>query len=262
MAPPRLVRRHTSYKRYDNLSRMSQWRRRKRNANQAFCDVNLFRYSSASSREAMRDVQALNEPASSGEVSDSATNQCSPKPERVETSANSNRSHSLVSDNIQDALGNSAVLETAETLEGQQEEPVGCSEINLRQVLAEWAVSETKVPKKSISRLLDRIHVFFSDLPVTYNGLLPKPQLHYEDMGDGGRYCHFPNWTAALAKFLCYHCQGLYGTKEYFLIINVDGLPLFKGSPDFKLYPILVSVYGVIMRPICAGRMRKCVASS
>lgn len=40
---------------------------------------------------------------------------------------------------------------------------------------------------------------------------------------------------------------------EYELVVNVDGLPIFNKSPDFKLYPILVIIKGIETRPICAG---------
>ena len=40
---------------------------------------------------------------------------------------------------------------------------------------------------------------------------------------------------------------------EYHVIINIDGLPLFEHSPDYKIYSILVSIYKTKMQPICAG---------
>ena len=50
----------------------------------------------------------------------------------------------------------------------------------------------------------------------------------------------------------------------YFLLINVDGLPLFRNSLDYKLYPILVSMsyFGFSMRLLCAGRPIYCSMKS
>ena len=66
------------------------------------------------------------------------------------------------------------------------------------------------------------------------------------------QYVHFQNWLIALKKILCCFYGNLQGTVEYSLLINIDGLPLFQ-SPDFKLYPVLVTVYGCKMRPLCVG---------
>ena len=66
-----------------------------------------------------------------------------------------------------------------------------------------------------------------------------------------GLYVHFYNWLTSLKEVLCYFHGHLQKTVDYTLLINIDGLPLFH-SPDFKLYPILITVYGIKMRPLWA----------
>lgn len=66
-------------------------------------------------------------------------------------------------------------------------------------------------------------------------------------MGEG-EYVHLPNWIPSLKDML-----PLCNSFTYNLIVNIDGLPLFSSSPNHKLYPILVSLYKVKMRPLCAG---------
>ena len=124
----------------------------------------------------------------------------------------------------------------------------------ITEIIKNWAINEVNVPKSSISRLLVGLHSIHNELPKSFKTLLPNPQLLFEPMQDG-RYVHFPNWTTCLRKLL-FHIYGSSdntGTVDYFLIVNVDGLPLFRHSPDFKLYPILVTIFGFKMRPLCAG---------
>ena len=44
-------------------------------------------------------------------------------------------------------------------------------------------------------------------------------------------------------------CNGF----TYKLIVNIDGLPLFSSTPNYKLYPILFFLDKVKTRPLCAG---------
>nr|CAB3260130.1 transposase domain-containing protein [Phallusia mammillata] len=119
-------------------------------------------------------------------------------------------------------------------------------------IISNWALKEVNVPKSSVSRLLKALQPVLPDLPLSYKSLLPKPNLHFMQMGDG-KYVHLHNWMSSLKKLLLYSYRDMQGTVKYNLIINIDGLPLFKHSPDFKIYPILISVYKLRMRPICAG---------
>ena len=79
-------------------------------------------------------------------------------------------------------------------------------------------------------------------------------ELVYENMLHG-EYCHFSNWTSALKTLSNFYFKdSKCGNRiTNFLLINTDGLPLCRHSPDCKLYPILVSIYGIGMRPLCAG---------
>ena len=69
----------------------------------------------------------------------------------------------------------------------------------------------------------------------------------------GGLYVHFPNWKKALANVLGQNHTTSSGNIPYTLLINIDGLPLFKHSPDYKIFPILCSVYKAKSRPITIG---------
>ncbi|XP_078487633.1 uncharacterized protein LOC144745451 [Ciona intestinalis] len=111
---------------------------------------------------------------------------------------------------------------------------------------------ETNVPKAAVSRLLVRLQPLYPDLPCSIKYLLARPKLIYTNM-EGGLYVHFNNWIPALKNILLYNYHQLCGEVSYCLLVNIDGLPLFKHSPDYKLYPILVSVYKLSMRPICVG---------
>lgn len=69
----------------------------------------------------------------------------------------------------------------------------------------------------------------------------------------GGHYVHFPNWISGLKKVI--KESGLPQNKsdsKIDLLINNDGLPLFRHSPDYNLHPILITVHGIQSRPVCA----------
>ena len=119
---------------------------------------------------------------------------------------------------------------------------------SVTEIIATWALNEPNIPKASVSRLLKRLKCIHKELPTSFKTLLPSPKLSYVSMMQG-QYVHFQNWVIALKKVLCYFYGNAHGTVEYSLLINIDGLPLFQ-SPDFKLYPILVTVYGCKRRPI------------
>ena len=125
---------------------------------------------------------------------------------------------------------------------------------SITQIIKNWAINEVNVPKSAVSRLLASLHSIHKELPKSFKTLLPSPHLLYEPMQEG-RYVHFPNWTSCLKQMLLhiYGPSNNIGVVSYFLIVNVDGLPLFQHSPDFKLYPILLTIYGFKMRPLCAG---------
>ena len=127
---------------------------------------------------------------------------------------------------------------------------------SVTQIIKNWALNEINVPKASISRLLAHLHPIHNEPPKSFKTLLPNPRLSFQPMQEG-QYVHFFNWSLCLKKLIL-HIHGSsdsYGTgiKKYYLVVNVDGLPLFQHSPDFKLYPILITIYGCKMRPLCAG---------
>ena len=119
----------------------------------------------------------------------------------------------------------------------------------IKQIITTWALNEVRVPKSSISSLLKGLHTIHNELPKSFKTLLLRPKLIYKSML-AGKYVYFPNWLSALTNALVYF-YGHLRDVEFFLLVNVDGLPLFGHSPDYKLYPILVSLYRCKMRPIC-----------
>lgn len=111
-----------------------------------------------------------------------------------------------------------------------------------------WVLGESNVPRSAVTRLLKLLQPLHPSLPATIDGLLERPHLTYEVMCDTGCYVYFKNWLRALKQLL-----SCISETSYSLLVNVDGLPLFKSSPNYKLYPILVLVRGLSSRPICAG---------
>ena len=121
---------------------------------------------------------------------------------------------------------------------------------SVRDSLLQWALKEPNVPRCAISRLLQVLQKFHPSLPRTAAALFrDPPNLVLEDM-NGGEYVHIPNWTDSLKAVLRNQTSGSLPNK---LLVNVDGVSLFDGSPNFKTYPILVKVKGIRSRPICAG---------
>ena len=124
---------------------------------------------------------------------------------------------------------------------------------SITNILKTWALSETNVPKSSVLNLLKQLHRIYNELPKSFYSLLPRPQLSYQNMQED-LYVHFPNWTKCLKDALCYFYRNLINETAIEYLINIDGLPLFEHSPDYIIYPILVSIYiKQKMQPICAG---------
>ena len=116
--------------------------------------------------------------------------------------------------------------------------------LTVTQIIRNWALAEINVPKASVSKLLSQLYTVHDELPKSFKTLLTKQKLLYKPMQEG-LYCHFPDWTSSLKKLLT-HMQKLSCNADdmnYYLLVNIDGLPLFNHSPDLKLYPILVSIY-------------------
>ena len=117
-------------------------------------------------------------------------------------------------------------------------------------IIRDWALAERNVPRSAITNLLKVLQPLHSSLPLSAETLISRPSLTFENMVEEGAYVYFANWTTTLREFLqnCWKSD-----KPYTLLINIDGLPLFKSSPNYKLYPVLVMVKGVASRPICAA---------
>jgi len=120
------------------------------------------------------------------------------------------------------------------------------------QILVDWALTEPNVPKQAISRLRKNLDCVLPEVPCFHSSLIGQPQLNYARMCNG-EYRHFPNWMESLKSLLMFQFNSCTGAVNYYLLINCDGLPLFRHSLDYKLYPMLVSLLGVSMRPLFAG---------
>ena len=132
------------------------------------------------------------------------------------------------------------------------------NKISLKQAIARWANAEPSMSMQAISRLLQSLHDFDTFIPSSEKTLFPRQKLDILSMGDG-KYIYIANWVLSLRDIL--------STSEllrnhYTILVNVDGLPLFKSSGNNKFYPILVSVLKINHRPICCGIYSTCESSN
>ncbi|CAK8697393.1 unnamed protein product [Clavelina lepadiformis] len=244
------------YKRYEELSRQQKWKRRK------ICE---------------KDKQCQNEPNLENSMSSSLSNKsvgCVPNFVENETTSSCDESVSCVSTSADSSVNNltSSSDESAscssistdtsnegcdfiETTSFHPNEKVDSpsaqisENVTMRQAIINWVILEKNVPNSAVTRLLHQLRNVNNSLPCSYKTLLPPPRLQYETMA-GGSYVHLSNWKKGLQDILS---SNVNHQTVYHLIINIDGLPLFKSSPNYKLYPILISLYKVPMRPLCAG---------
>ena len=113
-------------------------------------------------------------------------------------------------------------------------------------------MKEVNVSKSSVTSLLKGLNYFNLQLPSRFSGLLPYPRLVYTPIL-GGKYVHIMQDSLLTILSSYYNYEDCPKVIEYYVIVNIDGLPLFKHSPDYKLYPILIQVYKIPMRPISVG---------
>jgi hypothetical protein len=128
-----------------------------------------------------------------------------------------------------------APVET-ETSESEGEEEVQEEVIPLADRLSEWA-SSLKVNHAQISGLLDILHHDHPDLPKDPRTLL-RTNVSFDvlDVADG-QYYHFGIKNNVITQ-LELDPENLENLQEISLLINIDGLPIFKSSPG-QLWPIL-----------------------
>ena len=119
-------------------------------------------------------------------------------------------------------------------------------------IISVWALNETNIPKSAISHLITMMQPLHKDLPQTYQTLLPPSKLTYSQINEA---VYFPTYKSSLCELLqkCYKRNSRNKIFYFCLLINIDGLLLFKHSPDLKFYPILVSLYDISIKPLCAG---------
>lgn len=111
-------------------------------------------------------------------------------------------------------------------------------EEKIERVVTEWSTEDKTVSNSSITRLLKKFREYYPSIPKWYATLRRKSfgQIQYSSMRNG-TYAHFPDWYQNMASYLEY--TG-FQSNEVEIIINIDGIPLFKDSRRYHAYPILV----------------------
>jgi len=282
----------TSYKHFKNLSRQQQWRRYRRvRKKTASCDQDItiptFACTSSSddlgcsSNKHDTAVISLDNDDSTTSTRDafcattdiffdSATNSDESSSEiccdnviydedstgedflAATTSENEHTSTSFMTGNETSLLNGIAVPVTNGALASMTDlSKSRTHSLSPLQSITAWCVLEPNVPHAAVTRLLQSLYKFHPELPKTYQTLLPKPDLQYEPMEEG-LYVHMPNWITSLKEMLN-SIRSDSNNVNYSIVVNVDGLPLFKSTPNYKLYPILITIHNIKMRPICVG---------
>ena len=127
----------------------------------------------------------------------------------------------------------------------------GINDLSLLDSITAWSVLESNVPHAAVTRLLLSLNGFHPELPKTFHTLLPQPKLQHHPMGER-LYVHLPNWISSLKSVLT-NAKFNSQSPGYTLVVNIDGLPLFSSTPNYKLFPILITLHKIKMRPLCAG---------
>jgi hypothetical protein len=127
------------------------------------------------------------------------------------------------------------------------------SEWKLKIAITDWAVDEINVPADAITRLLKKVNKIFPSIPQDIRSLIEKPEPNSTIKIDHeAQYVHIKNWVASIRQHLELN-WAVGDEKEFSLAINIDGLPLFKNSAHFHLYPILVRVQEYPSKIFTAG---------
>ena len=250
----------STYRPYDKLSKSQRWRRKKeRNYHSEFnapiTHNSAFLSAETSSAESISSSSQKSTTLPSSKEEDS--NKCIIMNSLDKNSA----STSPVVCNVRTNLSNEDIAAVdrcnvtdsgpccAESINFKAKEVALTRKMSLRQDIASWALLEKNVPKTAIASLLKILSRYHEEIPLSVASLFPPSNLRYESMLKG-EYVHVANWIVSLKNLISYQAPE---TNLVHLLVNVDGLPLFKSSPDYRLYPILVKVLEIKSRPICVG---------
>ena len=111
---------------------------------------------------------------------------------------------------------------------------------DLTEKLAKWAV-ENNCTRSSINQLLKILRESGHILPKDSRTLLQTPQVIITEDRCNGTYKYF----GMKKQLIHFHKESLSDLSHINLIVNVDGVPLFKSSPQ-QFWPILVSVENLV----------------
>ena len=132
-----------------------------------------------------------------------------------------------------------------------------CSE-HLKMCLSSWLTEEKNINEMAVGRLLKKLHPYFPMLPLSSSSLLSsnlkETNISIVPMGPG-EYSHF-DWIPCIRNIVeSMPTETLQSLTDYKLdlLVNVDGLPLYKNSNKYTAYPILVSCLQIPDYVICVG---------
>lgn len=108
--------------------------------------------------------------------------------------------------------------------------------IDIRPSLQSWAVCHNIT--SDLLKLLQQ-HQCFSDLPVDSRSLLQTPRKTILFSVKPGQYCSF-DWIKSIQEIIL-NSSEVIENNTILLQINIDGIPLYKGSAH-QFWPILGSV--------------------
>ena len=158
------------------------------------------------------------------------------------SSSTSDTVRTLVDDNRLSSHSNKEDLDEFLDIDGtiENDSPESESDVeeqcDLTEKLAKWAV-ENNCTRSSINQLLQILRESGHILPKDSRTLLQTPQVIITEDKCNGTYKYF----GMKEQLIHFHKESLSHLSHINLIVNVDGVPLFKSSSQ-QFWPILVSV--------------------
>ena len=162
------------------------------------------------------------------------------------SSSGSDTVRPLVVDNPPSSHSNNEDLDKVLDIDGTIENDSTESESDVEEQcdltgkLAKWAV-ENNCTRSSINQLLKILRESSHILPKDSRTLLQTPQVTITEGKCNGTYKYF----GMKEQLIHFHKESLSNLSHINLIVNVDGVPLFKSSPR-QFWPILVSIENLV----------------
>ena len=172
-------------------------------------------------------------------------------PEEVATDCSSEDQRSLsesLSLSIEDLESSMSTcsLEKVDSLAGLSCGGEVLIEDQIENALINW-FSITNSSKLSFRTLLHQLNYVFPSLKLTPESLIKTVDNKLVTELDFGRMAYFPDWIAHVQSYVEKN-----EITEALLQINVDGIPLFRDSRKYHLYPILIKNFKH-SKIFCAG---------